>query len=106
MPCQRTRTSRCGPVARPVPPLRSKLLATLHGISFLHLQLREMKVQRVQSLSVIDHDKISFVIQEASQEHDAVIHGLHWSARVNAVIETIVRTLGNTVEDALRSVDV
>ena len=45
----------------------SYFLATFYLIAFLYFEFGKMKVEREESLSVVDYDAIAFVIQEARQ---------------------------------------
>ena len=82
------------------------LLSTLHDVAFLHFEFREVKIERQESLAVVDDHAISLEIEKPGEKHGPVVHRSDRSSGGNAVVESEVRTLGDSVEDALRSEDV
>ena len=42
-------------------------LAALHLVAFLYFELREMQVEREQTLAVIDYDEVAFEVKRACE---------------------------------------
>lgn len=42
-------------------------LTSFHRISLLHFQFRKMEIERKQALAVIEHNAVSFEIEETSE---------------------------------------
>jgi hypothetical protein len=82
------------------------LLTTFHNLALLYLELRKMKVKGQQSLAVVDNDTVTFKVQEARQQDCAVVHCINGRSGLYAVVQSEVRTLRGSIEDALRAEDV
>ena len=99
LPSHRNMEMRAGSPARAT--AQADLLAALHLISFLHVELGKVEVEGKQSLAVVDDNAVPFEIQEARQQHRALVHGRNWGPGGNTEIKAEMRALRLAVEDSL-----
>jgi len=85
---------------------QANFLTTFHDVAFLYFEFRKVKKQGKQSLAVVDDDAVTLVIEEACQQHGAIIECRDRGSSGDAVIEALMLALGNSVEDTLGTEDV
>src|SRR5271170_3089143 len=62
-----------------------------------------MQIERQQSLSVVDYDKVAFKEKRLGQDDASAIHGLDRCATGHAEIKPLMRALNRAVKNALDS---
>ena len=82
------------------------LLTAFHSLAFFYFEFRKMEVKSEQPLAVVDNDTVTFKVQEARQQDCAVVHRINGRSGMYAVIQSEVRALRDSIEDALRAEDV
>src|SRR6267154_1826819 len=94
------------PSGAPGAAAESNLLALGNVLAFFHAELRKMEVEREQSLAVVNHDAVAFEVECAREDHGAGIDCRNGSAGGRVEIQSLMRALDSSVEDALHSEDV
>src|SRR5258708_9056775 len=85
---------------------QSDELAFVDTVSFFDAHHGQVQVEREQSLTVVGHDAVALEVERTGQNYSATVDRRDESAGGNAEIESPMRTLDGTVENALHSEDV
>ena len=74
------------------------LLPCRYPLALLYLDLRQVEVEREQSLPVIEYHAISFEVQGARQQNDSRISGGNRCTGGDAVVQSLVHALNFAVK--------